>query len=68
MRDRVLMNISQVIDDSTGCYEVGELDFGILHTCYEYLEAKPGNRKKLAEWLKFLGYKCERSESPFKIL
>ena len=65
MRDMKLVEASVVIDDSTGCYEVGELDFGVPSTTVAWLDAEPGRRKKLADWLRWLAEKCEYGESPF---
>lgn len=65
MQDRILMTINEVTDDSTGIWSVGELEFGIKHTCIEYLESKPENRKLLSDWLKMLSERCASGEHPF---
>ena len=65
MQDRVLLTVTEVTDDSTGIWEVGELEFGIMAACGKYLESHQENRKKLADWLLMLSNKCRASESPF---
>jgi hypothetical protein len=66
MRDMKLVEASVVMDDSTGCYSVGELDFGVPGTTVPWLEREPGRRKKLADWLRWLADRCEKAESPFQ--
>ena len=55
MQDRMLLQVTQITDDSTGCYSVGELNFGISGTLDTYLE-KHGikGRDELTSMLGFL--------------
>ena len=66
MRDEVLLTVSVVIDDSTGIWNVGELEFGIRGTCHEYLKLKPENRELLSGWLEILAQKCRGGQAPFR--
>jgi hypothetical protein len=66
MQDKILLTVSVVTDDDTGVWEVGELEFGILGPCREYLKQEPENRDKLADWLLMLSEKCRSKESPFQ--
>ena len=68
MQDMRLVSATVITDDETGCYDEGELDFGIPSTTVPWLEAEPGRRQKLADWLRWLAERCEKSESPFAIL
>ena len=63
MTDEILLSITRVTDDSTGCYTVGELDFGIHGACMDYIKDKE-NRKKLADWLEMLSKRCRNNEIP----
>jgi hypothetical protein len=65
MRDTTLVRATVVTDDSTGCYEVGELDFGVPGTTADWLDAAPDRPKRLADWLRMLADKCEKREAPF---
>lgn len=65
MRDMKLVEASVITDDSTGCYDVGELDFGVPGTTKQWLDGDPARPKKLADWLRWLADKCEKRESPF---
>lgn len=66
MRDMKLVEVSVVTDDSTGNYSVGELDFGIPATTYDWLKAQPDRRQKLADWLRWLADACEKKTRPFE--
>jgi hypothetical protein len=66
MRDMKLVEASVVMDDSTGNYSVGELDFGVPGTTVPWLDAKPDRRKALAEWLRWLADQCEKGKRPFE--
>ncbi len=64
MQDRKLLEVTVITDDSTGCYGVGDMDFGIPYSTTEWLK-NGDNRKKLADWLMWLSEKCRNSEPPF---
>lgn len=64
MQDQVLLKVTIVTDDDTGIYNIGELDFGILGPCYQYIE-NPENRERLADWLQMLADRCRNSQTPF---
>ena len=66
MRDEILLTVSVVTDDSTGIWQVGELEFGIRGTCLGYLAKEPENRNKLADWLEMLAQKCRDEQAPFQ--
>jgi len=66
MIDEILLTVSVVTDDSTGIWEIGELEFGVKGTCLEYLNRKPENRNKLANWLEMLARKCRSEQAPFQ--
>ena len=66
MQDEVLLTVSVVTDDSTGIWQVGELEFGVVGTCREYINREPENRNKLADWLQMLADKCRLSQAPFE--
>jgi len=66
MQDKELLKITVVTDDSTGCYTVGELDFGVPGTTDEWLNTAPDRPKRLADWLRFLAERCEKRETPFQ--
>jgi hypothetical protein len=68
MQDQVLLKITVITDDDTGCYSVGDLDFGVPGTYIDWLEAEPDRRKRMADHLRWLAEKCERNESPFQKL
>jgi len=65
MRDKILLTVSVVTDDSTGIWDVGELEFGVRGACQEYLDREPGNRDKLADWLEMLSKRCRAKQAPF---
>ena len=66
MRDKTLLTVSVVADDSTGLYEIGELDYGVPVETSDWLDADPGRRKLLADWLRMLATKVEAKKSPFQ--
>lgn len=66
MQDRILLTVSVVIDDDTGIWEIGELEFGIKPACLSYLNDEPENSDKLADWLEMLAQKCRARQTPFK--
>lgn len=65
MQDQILLTVTEVTDDDTGIYNIGELEFGIRGTCYQYVAKKPENRERLADWLQMLADRCRNSQSPF---
>ncbi len=65
MRDEILLTVSVVTDDSTGIWDVGELEFGRTGACLEYLNREPENKNKLADWLEMLAQKCRDGQAPF---
>jgi len=65
MQDKVLLTVTTVTDDSTGCYVVGALDFGIPGTTDEWLNRSPDNPKRLADWMRMLADRCENRQIPF---
>ena len=67
MQDEILLTISVVTDDSTGIWHVGELEFGVVGTCREYIK-EPENRSNLADWLQWLSDQCRSSQAPFRDL
>ncbi len=60
----ILLKVTVVMDDDTGMYQIGELDFGKTCHCESFLE-KPDNRKKLVEWLRWLADTAEGGTEPF---
>ena len=66
MRDEILLTVSVVTDDSTGIWDIGELEFGVRGTCLEYINRKPENRNELAGWLEMLAQKCREGQAPFQ--
>lgn len=64
MQDVTLLEITVITDDDTGIYEIGELDFRRTSYCNDFLE-KDGNRKKFADWLRWLADAAENHTSPF---
>ena len=68
MRDKVLLEVTVVTDDSTGMWEIGELEYGAhVGSLREYLRDKPANRVKLADWLQMLANKCRDDKAPFQV-
>ena len=65
MRDEKLLYVSRVVDDSTGIWQVGELEFGVYGTCTEWLKNQSARRDKLADWLQMLADACRNYEAPF---
>ncbi len=65
MRDRELIRVTEVTDDSTGTWEVGELEYGVPGTMDEFLKARPENRERLAKFLEGLARSCRAGEPPF---
>lgn len=45
MKNEILISLTRVVDDSTGMYSVGELDFGLYGTLQEYLRVDPLKRR-----------------------
>jgi len=64
MQYKELLSITVITDDSTGIYQVGELDFGVSYTTKDWLD-KSGNREKLAYFLQWLSNQCRNSQTPF---
>ena len=69
MQDEILLTVTVVTEDSNsiGVWEVGDLDFGVMGTCREYLKKEPENREKLADWLQKLSDKCRLGQAPFQL-
>ena len=67
MQDEILLTVTVVTDDSTGIWEAGELEYGVMGTCHEYIKSKPENREKLADWLQMLADKCRSDQAPFQV-
>jgi hypothetical protein len=65
MKDTILLSVTRIVDDSTGCYNVGDLDFSVPCSTDEWLEKSPNNRQKLSEWLRWLASRCEEKRPPF---
>jgi len=63
---RKLITIEVITDDSTGIYQVGELDYGVPILTVDWLEAKPGRRELLAKELRWLADQCVASNPPFQ--
>lgn len=64
MQDEILLKITVITDDSTGIYQIGELDFGKTGHCESFLE-KPENREMFVEHLRWLADAAENGTSPF---
>jgi hypothetical protein len=63
----VTQNILTVVvhvDDDTGMYYVGEMDYRVPSTTKKWLE-EVDNRDKLAQWLEHLADSCRCSRPPF---
>ena len=65
MKDRDLIKVTEIVDDDTGMYTVGELDFGICGVVDDFLKREPENRLRLIKMLRFLADKLEKAEPPF---
>lgn len=64
MQDKTLLKITVITDDSTGMYQIGELDFGKTGYCEDFLRNK-NNRKKFVDWLRWLADCAENGKAPF---
>lgn len=64
MRDKPLIEITVCLDDSTGNYQPGEMDYNIPVTTDEWIKI-PSNREKLANYLYKLACDCRDSKRPF---
>jgi hypothetical protein len=65
MKDETLLKITVVTDDSTGIYNIGDLDYSRPTRCLDFLD-KPGNRKRFADWLRKLADAAEHGKPPFR--
>lgn len=65
MQDVILLKITAITDDSTGIYQIGDLDFGKTGHCENFFLEKPGNRKKFVRWLRWLANAAEKGTAPF---
>lgn len=63
MQDQRLLEITEVTDDETGIWQVGEIEFGIYGTLEEYLRAY--GKKGKDEILKTLDYLKREVQSRF---
>ena len=67
MKERILLTISAVVDDDTGIYSIGELEYGVpVYDTVNWLDAKKERRKEFSKWLRMLADKAENNENPFK--
>lgn len=60
-----LLSVEMVTDDETGLYEIGEFDFGIPVTTYDFLDdPKHGKRRRsqLAHFLHWMAVAIQRGE------
>ena len=67
MQDKVLLKVTIITDDDTGCYDVGELDFRVPLTTNDWLQSDPKNRTRLTEHLRWLAAACEEERPPFGV-
>lgn len=65
MKDQVLVKVCVVTDDETGNSTVGDMDFGIPGTTYNWLKL-PGNREKLSTWMQWLTDAVKNKTTPFE--
>lgn len=68
MQDKVLVKVTVITDDDTGCYSVGDLDFGVPMTTNDWLQRDPKNRARLVEHLRWLAFACADKRPPFGVL
>ena len=61
MKDQMLLQVTEVIDDNTGIWHVGEIEFGISANLNKYL-SKYGEegRDKILEVLDYLKWAVEK--------
>ena len=60
MKDMELLNVTVVVDDSTGM-----LDYGVTGFCKEWLARDKARREKLADFFLDLFQRCLLSKPPF---
>lgn len=61
MKDQMLLQVTEVIDDNTGIWHVGEIEFGISANLNTYLaEHGEVGRDKILEALDYLKWVVER--------
>ena len=67
MQDKMIakIEVTLVTDDSTVCYRVGELDFGVGGWVSDWFEKNPKERENVAGWLEWLAKQCRAKEAPF---
>lgn len=61
MQDRTLIEITEVIDDSTGIWRIGEIEFGIVVGFLKDYLKKHGEKgkKEIVDMLEYLKSKVE---------
>ena len=63
-----LLTIKVHIDDDTGMYQVGELDYGVSMFAKNWVQEKTHgqcNRESLVNWLEHLADACKNNRPPF---
>jgi len=66
VRDRVLVEITEVLDDDTGVYAGDDLDFTVKSALMDDRLKDPKQREAFAKHLEGLAMKCRKNEYPFK--
>jgi len=59
------IEVTLITDDSTGCYIIGDLDFGIGGWVPDWFKRNPEKREQVAKWLEWLAKQCREKEPPF---
>jgi hypothetical protein len=57
-----LVGVTVVADDSTGLYDIGELDFAIHGNCRDWLNQDESNKVRLVEFLRKLADDIEKGK------
>jgi hypothetical protein len=65
VKDRQLFEVSVVVDDDTGIWDIGELDYGVPVETSDWLDAVPGRRARLAAYVRNLANSIESGRPPF---
>jgi len=65
MQAEVLMEITRVTDDSTGIYDLGDLDYGVKSYVMDKFLSNPDNRIKLTAWLRKIADMVQSETYPF---
>jgi len=61
MKDRTLLSVTQIVDDDTGIYDVGSVDFGVHGELRDFLKSRGEKGKQdVLETLDFLKKEVER--------